>query len=33
MTIVSISIDEGEIVVDGGDLFAETPILDIKPAR
>ena len=33
VTIVSISIDEGEIVVDGGDLFAETPILDIKPAR
>ena len=29
--VVSISVEDGELVIDGGDLLPETPILDIKP--
>ena len=30
-TLVSVSVDDGELVIDGGDLWPETPVLDIKP--
>ena len=29
--VTLIAVDGGELVVDGGDLFPDTPILDIKP--
>lgn len=31
VTIVSVSVDDGELVIDGGDLWPDTPVLDIKP--